>query len=1076
MRMYFIKTMKKTTLLRLMKFSLWIAGISLLLTIATGAALRALVKQKDIEHFLSEVIKKQTGGQLTFQVEAFDILREIRISHIQFTGPKTEMGFGEGGELSDEPLISMEQIKIDLAVRGLWRGALKVAAFIDKPSISINLRKEQNNLGGFLAYRAKNFPKAESLTPWYELPTLPISLDKIFVPGSFQLTQFLVSNISLKFVNDSIGIQIGPLDISSFLKIYRKTLTGVLKLETDRTKLTIKTKDKEALWNMSLKNEVQIRSWTDFGLTSTNKISGSYLLHPLILNKSVQMKLAPDLTSFQLEDLKLDLGNDLKLVGEFFLQFPKHSLLNGNLRANFQTNINLDNPITRILEKMMNLKTSGRVKGKLSLDGPFEISENKLPILLPLSNITFQADQIQASLGKEINLKNLRSLGEIHITSKDKDIQISPKASLAFTEFYFESHNMQLKARDFESSLTTKATIFLKKLDSLKLALNLASISAKIDKKEILNENLKLGLEASSLEKLSNFLLLGSGSLGPLIQSRFEVKCNNPCNKVDIGGSLVAQKLMPFLEILKSDASKDVIKYLPSFLEGSVEGGLEVSLLVPPFDKKEILPEDLAPAWKFHGDLKNLSLKVPFQAASVAGLNAGIKAEGTLLKSSISLGFTLDKLAVSPSPTQSFQIDRVAFTAKTDVNLTNLKLIKEKATTTSTWQLKAKNIQASLPKEYTLSNHSLEGRLATSGLNNVQFDIDKAAFANSALDANLQLNANLGAKDISSQFLVHLYPQKLEAYVPGLKAGGTLSYQGKLDIKSFDRLSLTSFSKLEAIHLSYAQEGGSRFGIASIDGRVPISFHENISDLKNWFQKNEPKNLTDAVANYLKSEAQVNEISMPESNLLSWRDAHPNQDRNLKIYKAFLNGVGIEEFEGGVEISSKAIMVKNFLGKVLGGRIQGSAFLPISPIPERILLTAHVKGIDSSQIPLLVGKKNSGGTSMPISGNFHLDFLVRNSQLDGVFDVTSIGAEQMNYMLEMVDPDHADSSINNIRRALKVGSLKKALVVIKRGEMSLDLDVRLVGAPIPLPNLNGIKVSNMIENIKADILEKKESL
>ena len=113
---------------------------------------------------------------------------------------------------------------------------------------------------------------------------------------------------------------------------------------------------------------------------------------------------------------------------------------------------------------------------------------------------------------------------------------------------------------------------------------------------------------------------------------------------------------------------------------------------------------------------------------------------------------------------------------------------------------------------------------------------------------------------------------------------------------------------------------------------------------------------------------------------------------------------------------------------------------------------------------------------MPISGNFHLDFLVRNSQLDGVFDVTSIGAEQMNYMLEMVDPDHADSSINNIRRALKVGSLKKALVVIKRGEMSLDLDVRLVGAPIPLPNLNGIKVSNMIENIKADILEKKESL
>ena len=1068
--------MKKTTLLRLMKLSLWIAGISLLLTIATGLAVRALVKQKDIEHFLSEVVKKQTGGRLTFQVEAFDVLREIRITHIQFTGPKTEVGFGEGGELADEPLITFENVKIDLAVRGLWRGALKVAAYIDKPSISLNLRKEQNNLGGLLAYRAKNFPKAESLTPWFELPILPISLDKIFIPGSFQLTELLISNVSLKFVNDSLDVQLGPLDISSFLKIYRKTIKGSLKLATDLTKLKFKIKDKEGLWNIRLENEFQIRSWTEYGFTSTNKVSGSYLTQPLILSNSLQVKIAPDLTSFQLEDLKFDVGNEIKLIGDFLVQFPKHSLLHGTLRSNFQTNINLDNPITRILENMMRLKTSGRFKGKLSVDGPFEISENKLPIQLPLSNVTFQADQIQASLGKEINLRNLKSLGEIQITSTDNDIHISPKVSLSFADFSFESNNIQINARDFESSLTSKATLFLKKLDSLKLALNVKSISAKLSKKEILNENLKVDVEASSLEKLSNFYMLGNGSMGNLVQSKFEVKCNSPCGKVDVGVSFVAQKLMPFVEILKNNVAKEAVKYLPSFLEGSVEGGLEAALLVPSFDKKEILPEDLAPTWKIHGDVKNLSLKVPFQAASVAGLNAAIKAEGSLLKSSISSGFQLEKLGVSPSATQSFQIEKVEFTAKTDVNLTNLKLIKEKATTATSWQLKAKNILAALPKEYSLSNHSVEGRLSSSGIKNVQLDIDRASIANSALDANLQLTANLNAKDINSYFLVHLYPQKLESYVPGLKAGGTLSYKGQLDVKSFDRLSLTSFSKLEAIHLSYAQAGGSRFEVGSIEGRIPISFHENISDLKKWFQKNENKNLTETIDNYLKSESKVNEISMPESNLLSWRDARPSQDRNLKIYKAFLNGVGIEEFEGGVEISSKAIMVKNFLGKVLGGRIQGSAFLPISPMPERVLLTAHVKGIDSSQIPLLIGKKNSGGPSQPISGNFHLDFLVRNSQLDGVFDVTSIGAEQMNYMLEMVDPDHADSSINNIRRALKVGSLKKALVVIKRGEMSLDMDVRLVGAPIPLPNLNGIKVSNMIENIKADILEKKESL
>jgi len=827
---------------------------------------------------------------------------------------------------------------------------------------------------------------------------------------------------------------------------------------------------------MKLNNEFQIRSWTDFGLESNNKISGSYLTAPLILDTSFLFKMAPDLTSLNLTDLKFALGNDIKLVGAFFAQFPKHSLLGGTLRSHFQTNINLNNPLTHILDKLFGLKTSGRFKGKLSLDGPFALTEAKLPTLLPLSNITFQADQIQASLGRELNLRNLQSMGEIHITSTDNDIKIAPKVSLTFDEFSFEKENIQIRALDLKTSLTSKVTAFAQRLDSLKLTADLAAFSARIAKKEIIKENVKIDVEASSLEKLSNLFIFGSGSMGQLVQSKFELKCDSPCQTIHLGGSFAAKKMMPFLETLKINVPNDSIKYIPSFIEGSVEGSLEAAILVPALDKKDFSPEDLSPRWKITGDLKNLSLKVPFQATNLTGVHAGFKAEGGLLTSSIASVLTLDKLGVSPSPTQSFQLNAVEFSAKTDVNLRNLKLIKEKATTSTSWFLKAKDIKAAFPKEFTVSNHSIEGRLSSSGLNHLQFDIDKSSLASSGMSAELHLKADAAKKDIHSKFSVKLFPQKFESYVPGLKADGTLSYEGNFAISALERLSLDSVSKLENVHLSYVQDGGMRLGVESMEGRVPVSFYENISDLKKWFQRNESKNLTDTIANYLQSEAQVNEISMPESNLLSWRDTNPGRDKNLKIYKAYLNGVGVDEFEGGVEISSKAILVKNFQGKVLGGRIQGSAFLPISPVPERILLTAHVKGIDSSQIPQLIGKQNAGRASLPISGNFHLDFLVRNSQMDGVFDVTSIGAEQMNYMLEMVDPDHADSSINNVRRALKIGSLKKALVVIKRGDMSLDLDVRLVGAPLPLPKLNGIKVSNMIENIKADILEKKESL
>jgi hypothetical protein len=1073
----FIKIMKRSKLFYVSIAAAGLAILALVATLVTGLLIKVYVTQEKIDFLIAQIVSKQTGGKLEYKVEKFDVLNEIKITGIRLTGPSTEIGVHEGGSLASRPIISIDQIEINPSVRGVWRRVAKLKWKVDRPQINLWLGKDENNLAGLLAYRAKNFPPEPSLKPWYELPVLPFTLDKISIPGLLEMEESVISGLSLHLKTDDLEASFGPLDFKSQLRLSGKEMTATMQTLAERLQLSISTKKGSGAWNLSIDKKFQMLSWTSFQAEGSTKISGYKLNKPLLLSGVMSGGLKPDLTGLELSNLALKMGPEIGMNSEFKVSFPTHSLLTGTLETKAKFQMGLSSPIVDIATQLFDLSLKGNIRGKLETQGQIEISPDKKIINLPKTELNVDVEDFSAQFAKMIKISDLFVKNNIDINTKDGEISIILKEKMQFSNLQFEKKETLAEIKNFNLENLISGDVFSKKINKVATQIKIEKITAKMSNKTVLSEPFLFDLNGNSENELGNLVLTGAGSLGELLEVALEVKCNNPCKDASITSGFQASKIMPIIALAKNNLADEVAKMLPTFAEGKIKGDLRITANIPDLKQAKLRIEDFSPKWALKGEVAKLSIKIPAPSGEISNLNANLQGEGDLTKASLKSLLKLDQVEVTPNLNQKIGVSQIHFNSETQLQIPNMKTLKETMATQTNWHLKMNDLKLTAAKEFVFPNHEATGVIKTLGIDEVWLILQKASLVDGGIIASLNAHGKPSTKSFETDFESNVTPAQFEKYVPGLKASGALGLEGKIAIENLEKISIQLVSFLNKIKVNYQFPDGKQ--VASIgfaDGKMPIIFKEKLSDIKKWFEKIKADSLNEKVSQYLVKESQIVNLSLPEAPLVSWRDAKLESDKHIRIQKAYLNGVGLDEFDGNVEITSKAILVKNFQGKVLGGRFQGNAFIPISPYPERVVLTAHVKGIEASQIPRLVGKEASGSQSKNISGNFHLDFMIRNNLIDGLFDITSIGSDQMSYMLEMVDPDHADASINNIRRALKLGTLRKANVKLKRGELSLDLDIRVAGLPVPLPKLDGIKVTNMIENIKADLMSSKEAL
>ena len=236
-----------------------------------------------------------------------------------------------------------------------------------------------------------------------------------------------------------------------------------------------------------------------------------------------------------------------------------------------------------------------------------------------------------------------------------------------------------------------------------------------------------------------------------------------------------------------------------------------------------------------------------------------------------------------------------------------------------------------------------------------------------------------------------------------------------------------------------------------------------------------------AVQKYLvKSDSQ----SVSSSNLVatvdygSIRPFYPER-RPLSIQRLEVANLEFSKMEFDMELRQNWFALNQFVIGFLGGKIEGDFQLAfdasnpvVAEIPKNLRTSIHLTRLDTRKLierfPNLSGKASSSDLfSNPyIDATLHLVFDMGSSDISGGLDISSIGKEQLRMILYFADPYEQNSTIGDIRNALAFGEVRKVAIPLKNGEVGMDVDLRVLGAPVPLPKLSHFPISQLLQNVK----------
>lgn len=238
--------------------------------------------------------------------------------------------------------------------------------------------------------------------------------------------------------------------------------------------------------------------------------------------------------------------------------------------------------------------------------------------------------------------------------------------------------------------------------------------------------------------------------------------------------------------------------------------------------------------------------------------------------------------------------------------------------------------------------------------------------------------------------------------------------------------------------------------------------------------KVEDSKLTVAMDKYFEK----NKNALPaDSNLVAMVDygtVRPffPERRPLSIKRLEVANLELSQMEFDLELRQNWFALNQFVINFLGGKIQGDLQLAFNPMPQSLRTSIHMTRLDTRKLierfPNLKGKASSWNLfSNPyLDGTVHLNYDMKNNDMGGGLEITSIGKEQLKMMLFYVDPFEQNPTITQIRDSLKFGEVRQVSVPIKNGEIGMDVDVRVIGAPFPTPKLTRFPISQMLQNFK----------
>jgi hypothetical protein len=624
-----------------------------------------------------------------------------------------------------------------------------------------------------------------------------------------------------------------------------------------------------------------------------------------------------------------------------------------------------------------------------------------------------------------------------------------------------------------------------------------------------------LDLDADAAADFSKIATDLDTELGNLMALKASLDCRNSCQKLRVGTALTLESLEAIHAIAYPIA---VMVGAGAVMPTKLNGSIDIQ-----FDAKGTLPNPMksAPAvilkegnvrFNTQVTLNDINVKLPLNKVELNEFDTRFSLGGTLDSQKITLRTSFKDLSlVAPGGTAAkplaVKLDHFDY----DLSIKNEFLEKIDLTnpianlrTAIAMNLHLGEVDAPGTLPQAIKGTSFEFQANQAKLQTVEISKLELHVPDFGITAGLRFKAGLDPDFFPNQVLTTV---SLEIDHGGgkdilglMRTAGKVMLDARVESKDMKALSVAGKTEFKNFFLALNGKNPNDpkvMAVDDIDGILPIKQSLDITDIiagirapkaldvsdsgeKKPGDEVATKPLAESMANFFhKTEDRIAKTSN-RAALVDYETVRPfyPEKSPIKIKRIEVANLEMTDLEFDVEVRQNIMALNQFVINFLGGKIQGDFQLALDSaaknpkdIPKSIRTSLHVTRLNSHKLlerfPQLKGKEGSSllGSNPYIDATVHLKYDIANSDMDGGIEITSIGKEQLKMILFYVDPDELNPTIGDIRTALNIGDVRLVSIPIKNGEIGLEVDVRLLGAPLPVPKLSKLPVSQIVRNI-----------
>lgn len=881
-----------------------------------------------------------------------------------------------------------------------------------------------------------------------------------------------------------------------------------------------------------LNTSLQIKDLTQLHIKLEQKVSeleGAFAhLQGLSSQMSLKTRVTDDLKGLLFEEFKVDLGEVLHyqlegaihLLGTDFKSF--HLDIASSFLFSLSHALQLAKPFVPAVDaygyvEMASLKS----KGELNLEKLSQLEQAELPITslkLNLQRVSF-ADKANGLVVKPID-------GSLSFAISPSLTGIGHQLD-SYSNFQFEGFEASAQSQFGALSLMidqlhlrslARAVYPSMHLPILKFNVEAPHIRALTNGKKTLDMPLSIDGNGSFAKDLSDVSLGLTADVGELFTLTNVADCQQSCRKVRLNSNLsmnslekLHRMLIPIGSVLgKSDL-------LPQKLEGRIAGHVDVGANLPALEEITLKTLQNEGKLRFYNQLlvERLGVRHPMFGANLKGYDARIVLSGSMDKQRLEIDQGFDNFGANLSQGKDpvkVNVQRLKIQTQLDNEIAQAielppdpeKLLNKLKTRLQT-QIHLGKVAAGkelLP--IPIADLSLD--FDTSLINGRQVEISEVAFDLASLglkinsDADVRFDKVILAKEQPSSFAANLMlamdHTAIEQDALKIDSSGQFVFTTGLSSQDMTNFKLGGRTTFKNFNLAVeTKKDGKDLKLLHVDnivGDFPFKQDLNLDEFKSLAAKSASKQLEpiddnqDAyalVSQYLdKSQNRLADSNMAMS-IADYGSVRPFYPKKQPIHIKRIEAANLvmDNMEFDLELRQNWFSLNQFMMEFLGGKVHGRLQLSFDPLPHTFKTSLHLTRLNTHKLldrfPKLQEKaKTSIGESNPyIDGTVHLNYNLRDQDMSGGIDITSIGKEQVKMILYYVDPEEKDPNIDQLKTLLNLGEVGGVRIPIKNGEIDIDVDVKAIGVlPLPVPRISRIPVASIIQNVIDSVKTNKE--